>query len=242
MKFLNSSILLFSAVAVLVQGKSVVLSSKAIFTGVNNYNATASPVDIFRQTNNHATAVASILEKFSKESGFQPKKNGLYKTDDQFNAFKEDVKKFKYINYLGSHTIRFRMVGSAEELRKEIVGRYSPIKRLGWNLPSKSVVVASALADQIPATADKALAGNWTLALVALHGHDDNRIRVDITQVDLQLVVDKEGKTSITGYEAFLREDSYDVLYGGLIADAQAFSTAYPKVTVNTLLDNLTTA
>lgn len=228
--------------AVLVQGKSVLLSSKAIFTGINKYNATASPADIFRYTSNHPTAVASILDKLSKESGFQPKKNGLYKTDNQFNAFKEDVKKFKYINYLGNHTIRLRLWGNAEELKKEIVGRYSPIKRLGWDLPSKSVIVASALVDQIPATADKALAGNWTVALVALHGHDDNRIRVDLTQVDFQLYVHTDGKAYITGDDAFLREDSYDVLYGGLIANAQAFATAYPKVTVNTLLDNLTTA
>ncbi|KAK3806833.1 MAG: hypothetical protein J3Q66DRAFT_117188 [Benniella sp.] len=242
MKFLNSSILLFSAAAVLVQAKSVVLSSKAIFTGVNKYNATASGFDIFRYARNHPTAIASILDKFSKESGFQPKKNGLYKTDNQFNAFKEDVKNFKYINYLGSHTIRFRPWGSPEDIRKDIIGRYSPIKSLGWDLPPKSVVVASALVDQIPATADKALAGNWTVALVALHGYDDNRIRVDITQVDFQLRVLEDGGADIAGDEAFLHEDSYDILTGGLFADAQAFATAYPKVTVNTLLDNLTTA
>ncbi|KAF9356651.1 hypothetical protein BGX34_009810 [Mortierella sp. NVP85] len=241
MKFVHSSLLLFSVVAVLVQGQSVVVSSKAIFTGVDHSDPNASPIDIYRRRNNHATATASILETISEQAGFQPKEHGLYTTNDPFLAFKTNVKEFELFNPMGSQTLHMRVYGGLEELKKEITGRYFPITRIGREPPSRARLMASALLEQIPSTADQSLSGTWSLAVVALHTEDDNYTRVDISWVDVYIHVNEDGSVAIPPQEALLSEESFEVLSGGFLYNAKSLSEAYPKMDLKTVLDNLTT-
>ncbi|KAK3806759.1 MAG: hypothetical protein J3Q66DRAFT_358401 [Benniella sp.] len=57
-----SLLLLFSVTAILVQAEDYFVSSRAIFTGVDRFDPPATPVNIFHDPSNHATAVASILQ------------------------------------------------------------------------------------------------------------------------------------------------------------------------------------
>jgi hypothetical protein len=217
------------------------VSSKAVFTGVDRSDPNASPIDIYRRRDNHATATASILETLSEQAGFQPKEHGLYSNNDPFLAFKTNVKEFEFFNHMGSQTLYMSVHGGLEELKTEITRRYSPISRIGREPPSRAHLMASAFLEQIPSTADQALSGTWSLAVVALHTEDDNYTRVDISSVDVYIHVNEDGSVAIPPQEASLSEDSFEILYGGFLHNAESLSEAYPKVDLKTVLDNLTT-
>lgn len=217
------------------------MSSKAVFTGVDRSDPNASPIDIYRRRDNHATATASILETLSEQAGFQPKEHGLYSNNDPFLAFKTNVKEFEFFNHMGSQTLYMSVHGGLEELKTEITRRYSPISRIGREPPSRAHLMASAFLEQIPSTADQALSGTWSLAVVALHTEDDNYTRVDISSVDVYIHVNEDGSVAIPPQEASLSEDSFEILYGGFLHNAESLSEAYPKVDLKTVLDNLTT-
>ncbi|KAK3806826.1 MAG: hypothetical protein J3Q66DRAFT_358542 [Benniella sp.] len=129
MKFLNSSILLFSAVAVVVQCQSIVVSSKAIFTGVDNSDLGASAVKVFFDPNNHATATASFIEILSKQTGFRPNEHGLYTTNDQFLAFKMNIKEFEYFEHMDGLYLPMKLTGDLDQLKHEVAREYAPLSR-----------------------------------------------------------------------------------------------------------------
>lgn len=216
-------------------------SSKAIITGIDYSDPNASAVDIFRHPKNHPTAVASLIESFAKQTGFRPKEHGLYTTNSSFLAFKTDVNDFEYFRPMGSQVLRMELTGGPDGLEKEIASRYFPITRIGRTPPSRANIVASAFVEQIPSSADQALSGSWALALVALHGEDDNYTRLDISWVNIQIVVNDDGSVAIPPQVAFLSEESFEVMAGGLIDNAEFFAKVYPKADVKTVLDSLTT-
>ncbi|KAF9079949.1 hypothetical protein BGX23_002917, partial [Mortierella sp. AD031] len=61
MLFIKSLLLVCSAAAVMVQGSPNAIVSGAIFVGDDTTNPDATPVEIFKHPENHATAAASIL-------------------------------------------------------------------------------------------------------------------------------------------------------------------------------------
>ncbi|KAK3806800.1 MAG: hypothetical protein J3Q66DRAFT_421621 [Benniella sp.] len=104
-----SLLLLFSAVAVLVQGKGRV-SSKAIFTGVDNSDLKPDGYHVFSKPNNIVTFTAIVFERFANVAEFQPK-NGLFEDDGQTRDFKRGLKPFNGFDFKeGSFSGRWNLV------------------------------------------------------------------------------------------------------------------------------------
>ncbi|KAF9364279.1 hypothetical protein BGX34_002041 [Mortierella sp. NVP85] len=82
----SESPLVHRLVAILAHGQLIV-SSKAIFSGVDNSDPNASGPATFRDPRNHATAAASIIELVSKQTDFKLKEQGLDATAWEYQAF-----------------------------------------------------------------------------------------------------------------------------------------------------------
>ncbi|KAK3806736.1 MAG: hypothetical protein J3Q66DRAFT_375062 [Benniella sp.] len=142
------------AVATLVQGVEVIaVSSKALFTGIDTTDPTAPIDEIFHTFKNHATATASLLEYYSRQSNFHPKQHGLYTSEDDFGLF---LSKFSSLRAFGLKRSEYEidLEGGLDQLKEAIAATYIP--------PSGNAdEAASAFVNQIPQSADPHLYGTW---------------------------------------------------------------------------------
>ncbi|KAK3806735.1 MAG: hypothetical protein J3Q66DRAFT_375061 [Benniella sp.] len=244
MNLVYSLLILLSVVAIPAQAL-VVVSSKAIFTGVDNSDPDASAFDTFHDPRNHVTAVASVIEGFLKHANFRPKEHGYNETRDQYYAFERAVPTFEYFVEKSRRLGVLKLTGDLGQFQDAIADNYEPIT--GKADVTASAVAASAFAEQIPQYVDPALSGSWNplrslfLVLITVHGGEDNKIGVDISAINVHIDIDEStGLVAIKEQIANLRQDTFQLDPYGFVTFTERFSM-YQKVSVANILDDLST-
>jgi len=209
------------------------VSSKAIFTGVDNSDPNASAISIFRDPKNHASAVTSILFNFSKEAAFEPKVDGLTIHAQQFFGFATLIKSCPVFQWRSNaYDPELHLTGDLNQLKEAIAAKYVPIS-------IKADAVAAALVDQIPKSGTPSVFLS-SMILITIHGGNNNEITLDTAQ--LQLMIDYSSKSAVIPAQvAHLFQETYKILDGYFHADPESYAKMYPKVDVKTLTDHLTT-
>ncbi|KAK3806777.1 MAG: hypothetical protein J3Q66DRAFT_392844 [Benniella sp.] len=214
-----------------------VLSSKTIFTEVDNTEQHPHLSDLFKNPKNHVTATASIVGYWAKEHKFKPK-NGLGMGLGKFyeyTDFLNDVDNTGLFNLQKRKMNQPKLTGGLDQFKEAIAAVYLPLSSV------KSDVAASAFADQIPLSANPPLDGYWTLILIIIHGGEDNKVTLEFSFiVDLKISV-KDGSVIIPEQTISLRQTFYQLLGDKLVEDPMSYYTKYPMIALNTLLDDLTT-
>ncbi|KAF9364278.1 hypothetical protein BGX34_002040 [Mortierella sp. NVP85] len=233
MNLVYSLLLLFSVVAILVQGRSVV-SSKAIFIGVDKTDPNAYGAAIFRDTRNHATAVASIIGFSSKQSNFRPKEQGFDVTPREYQAFVQKAVSFPGFVLALTNPRDLKLKGGLDQFREEILANYIPIS-------GKAEVVASAFVEQIPESTEPESSGTWTLVLVTIFGEELHQVYADISSIEVEVSVNDDGSVSLQEQTARLTQQTVQVNPRFLIDNADTLSNRIPTENIETFKDELTT-
>ena len=220
--------------AILVHGQLIV-SSKAIFTGVDNSDPNASGPATFSDPRNHATAAASIIELVSKQTDFKPKEQGLDATAWEYQAFFQKLTKFPGFEQLYNNLHYLELTGKLDQLKEQISAYYVP-------LSGKADAAASAFVEQIPESTKPGSSGTWTLVLITIHGEEDNTISVDLSSVDVKIVVKDDGSVSLKRKQtAKLYQTVVQIDSKYLIANADKLARFTPTEDVETFKEDLTT-
>ncbi|KAK3806799.1 MAG: hypothetical protein J3Q66DRAFT_392861 [Benniella sp.] len=234
MHLVYSLLLLFSAAAVLVQGDYV--SSKAIFTGVDNSDPNPSRDDVY-EPNNIVTLTAIVLERFANSADFQPKNKGLFENGHELASFQGALKDFpgftsKEDIYLGAEMDD----GGHDQLKKAFAEAYAGRS----NNPD---AVASAFVEQIPRSTDSSFSGYWLLTLLTIHGEESGKVKVDIAVAFIEISVDKAGLVSIPKQGVYISVDRHEVDHITLLLSLSIVPKwdDFEVVKVSALVDLLTT-
>jgi len=121
------------------------LSSKAIFTGVDNSNPDASRVKIFRNPRNHAAAVASIIATRAQTNFFLPKTLAREKLPNHFYKFASSLPTRTIFKSTRKRDFFLDLTGDLNQFKELIAANYVP-------LSGKADYAASAFVEQIPPT------------------------------------------------------------------------------------------
>ena len=209
------------------------VSSKALFTGIDTTDPTAPIDEIFHTFKNHATATASLLEYYSRQSNFHPKQHGLYTSEDDFAIFLSKFISLRAFDFKRSE-YEIELEGGLGQLKEAIAASYIP--------PSGNAdEAASAFVNQIPQSADPHLYGTWNLVLITLHGGVDYNITLDIAILDLTIVVNAAGLVWVPAQYAVFSRYTNQVNSQYLLEDSTPLLDQLSVVRVKTFEDIFTT-
>ncbi|KAK3806737.1 MAG: hypothetical protein J3Q66DRAFT_375063 [Benniella sp.] len=234
MNLVYSLLVLLSVVAILVQGQPDVVSSRAIFTGVDNSDRDASGFDTFLHSKNHASAVASIIVDLSKQTNFRPMEHAYKETYDQYLEFKEAFTTFEDFLPKGCKRQPLKLTGERDQLKKQIADNYvSP--------SGDSDVAASAFVLQIPQIENSNLSGTWRLVLITVHGDEDYKISLDFAWIDVKLSIKPPGFVTIEPQDTRLYQTTFEADALAFTVKAEYYAEKYPKFRVVNFLQDLST-
>ncbi|KAF9366784.1 hypothetical protein BGX34_007558 [Mortierella sp. NVP85] len=234
MQLVYSLLLLFSVVVIAVQGQEVAMSIKTLFTGVDNSDPNASVFDVMLEPKNHATATATILQYFAAQKDFHPKQQGLYRSADKLVEYEFIIGFFRPFVFKSKQNPVLKLEGGPIQLKEAIAAAYSPIS-------GKADVVAAAFVDQIPSSADQSLSGIWDLAVITIHAEEDNKITLDMSTLEIGILVDNDGSVLIPPQDAGLFQVTHELDPEHLLEDIADFFDDLSKVDAETFADNFST-
>jgi len=233
MQLVYSLLLLCSAVALLVQGT---VSSKAIFTGVDQTKSGASSVDIFRNPSNHASAAASIIKFSAQSSNFNPKENGLEVSSEAYENFFKKVSTFPGSVLTLQQSPQLDLTGDLEQFKKQIAENYSP-------LSDDAEDVAAAFIEQISKPTSEGASGTWLLGLITIHGEEySERITFDLSSIEVAVTVGAKGAIKVEKQTARLQQSSFTLNSQFIVSYADTLAQRISTIDINTYEDALTTS
>jgi len=223
--------------ALLVKAEPYFVSSRAIFTGVDHSDPHATPVGVFHDPNNHATAVASILQKYANDANFKPKEHGYLETYDQHYTF---INRTQHDDIFESQPLDdpsplISLDDSLERFKHLVNVTYVPVSGTAQD-------AANAYAELIPKYVHPTM---WSktvvLVLIVIHCGDNNEITVGLSNIDMNLDVRAGGKIFIAGQRTSTEQQIFKVSSMKLTARAAFYANVYPIVNMNTLVSDFTT-
>lgn len=114
------------AVVILAQSLYIV-SSKAIFTGVDHSDLNASGEDIYLDPKNHAIAASSAIHNISEATDFRPKGYGLTIENDRLHDFLFSLSSFETFEYVDTDQRDLELTGGRDQLKEAIAAVYAPL-------------------------------------------------------------------------------------------------------------------
>jgi hypothetical protein len=209
------------------------LSSKAIFTGVDNTQSSAFGEKIFRSPRNHASAIASIIATRAQSSSFLPKTLARDKLPDHFYKFASSLPTHTLLKSTRKRDFFLDLTGDLEQFEEAITANYVP-------LSGKADYAASEFLEQIPQRLDTQSDESWVLVLITIHGGDNNKIAIDISWINVLLSFDS-GSVIVPMQTAYMSQGSYDVVADELVNNAKLLADLFPTIDVETFEDELST-
>ncbi|KAF9347554.1 hypothetical protein BGX34_003026 [Mortierella sp. NVP85] len=237
MNLVHSFLLLFSVAAILVQAQEYyIVTSKAIFTGIDRSDPNATPVNIFHDPKNHATAVASILQKFANDANFKPKEHGFLETYDQHYMF---INRTNHDDIFEPQPVwdprPTVSVDGLEDLKAAVRLVYAPVS-------VTAAEAADAFAELIPKYVDPSMSARVArLVLIVIHSGDNNEITVGLYNIDLIFRPEADGKVILERQYTSVDQKIYKASSQKLIDRAAFYANAYPKVNMKSLVSGFTT-
>jgi hypothetical protein len=230
------------ATTILVQGRDIAffVSSKAIFTGIDDSHydpRVNTPSDLYSDPRNHVVAAASILDTYSKQSGFDPKKYGLLSKG--FSGFYFSLQGFGTSPFLWRPfpSTQISFGGDIIQLHRDIAAAYKTVDmdHTGGD------VAAQLLLSQIPKTAHERFSGYWTLVLINIIGRGDYVV-VEVTTLVLAVSVGADGSVSLPKQDGIRLSPTIITLdRSKLEQNAVGYGREFGWTDMDTVLDNLTT-
>ncbi|KAK3822983.1 MAG: hypothetical protein J3Q66DRAFT_136924 [Benniella sp.] len=234
MNLVYAFLLFFSVAAILVHGQlNERLSSKAIFTGVDNTDPDASRVKIFRNPRNHASAIASIIANRAQSNFFLPKTLAREKLPDHFYKFASSLPTRTILKSTRKRDFFLDLTGDLNQFKEVITANYVP-------LSGKADDAASAFVEQIPQSLDTQSDESWALVLITIHGGDNDQIAFDISWINVLLSFDN-GSVIIPEQTAYMSQGSYKVETDQLVRNADLLADLFSTIEVAEFEDELST-
>ncbi|KAF9940482.1 hypothetical protein BGZ65_006861 [Modicella reniformis] len=218
-------------VAVVVKGD--IVTSKAIFTGIDNSDPKAEGAEIFRNSRNHVKAIASVLKFSADENNFKPKEHGVKETSEAYRGFNTKVNTFPGLTLKERNDEPLRFTGDREQFKEEVTAYYK-------SLAGKSNVAAAAFVDQIPKSSDGGPLGTRELVLVSIYSDERNTVVLDISTINVRLS-ERDGAIEVDPQNTVLDQIILSVNQNVLVANAETLASKLPSIDVKTLLDELST-
>ncbi|KAF9364267.1 hypothetical protein BGX34_002029 [Mortierella sp. NVP85] len=229
------AILLFFSAVILVHGQQTErLSSKAVFTGVDNTNPDASRVKIFKDPRNHATAVASIITTRAQSNLFVPNTLAREELPNHFYKFASSLPTRTIFKSTRKRDFFLDLTGDLNQFKETIATNYVP-------LSGKADYAASAFVEQIPRRLDTQSDESWVLVLITIHGGDNDEISFDISWINVLLSSDN-GSVIIPEQTAYMSQGSYKVETDVLVDNANLLADLFSTIEVAEFEEELSTS
>ncbi|GJJ72047.1 hypothetical protein EMPS_04404 [Entomortierella parvispora] len=197
MLIIKSLLILCSAVAVFAWNSGSSVASGAVFDGEDTTDGSASPVDIFQDPANHASAAASILVFSANSVNFHPSQQSPKSLGSSLGKFVDKVVKFP--GFIPTYTDRafISLDGS--------LAQFEEVIRESYPGSSDERLVARSLRDLIPGRSTEDDGDDWTLSLVVIDKPEGgDNVEVQLISVVLSIDIDKSGSVSIPKQRAKL--------------------------------------
>ncbi|KAG0204072.1 hypothetical protein BGX28_003883 [Mortierella sp. GBA30] len=225
MLLLKSLLLICSAAVVIAKGTSDAIVSGAIFVGEDTTSADASPVDIYANPGNHATAAASVLVFAAKAVNYHPTEQDASSLLPSYSAFETKVQQFPgFMMTESSIKNGLLLDGGFTQLEKEIRDSYES---------SDASLIARSLRDLIPGVIEDKSLEKWILSLVAVRKPvDSDVVTVKIVTLKLNLTSDDSHTAFIPKQSALLSNVEFSVISTALVSNAEQFAQSIHEVRV----------
>ncbi|GJJ71075.1 hypothetical protein EMPS_03425 [Entomortierella parvispora] len=230
MLVIKSLLILCSAAVVLARTKNQAVVSSAIFVGDNTADESATPLKIFQDSKNHATAVSSVLVFSADSANFHPASQPPKSLVLNFNNFIQKASTFPGFFLEFSEQGSLPLNGSFTQFEKAI-------RESGPAEPHQALVARS-LRDMIPGYIVNEDVDEWILNLIVIDKpKGDDTVKFSMIRVDLSIDADKSGTTFIPEQSARLSSTIFRANKDQLVRNAETLSQMIPITKVRDALD-----
>ncbi|KAG0260872.1 hypothetical protein DFQ27_003285 [Actinomortierella ambigua] len=227
----KSLLLLCSAVAVMARQSSAAVASGAIFVGVDTTKPDATPLDIFKDPINHATAISSIVAFSARKNGFTPSvvpakslvgpMGNFMKHLASFPGFFLEMNEQRPVHLTGSLIQLERAVREASLHHKALIGR--------------------SMRDLVPGYIPDETIDHWVLSLVVMDVPSDSAYaRLFLIYLTMDIKTDEAGTAIIPEQRAMVNWSILRVNRSFLTAYADSMVDIVPITKVRDTIDLLT--
>ncbi|KAF9983079.1 hypothetical protein BGZ65_002215 [Modicella reniformis] len=237
MLFLKSILLACTAVVVVAQREYDALVSGTRLIGIDTTIPGQSGVDIFRHTQNHASAVASILLFAANRANFRPHQNGVITDSAVFGEFINQSTRFPAVRPQIEYGNELELNGDRHQLKEEIERTY----HANVNHPQE---IANALEGLIPSRLSAGVKSQvWVLSHITLLSEPHQEVAFELAYLVLKLVAadDNGGAVKVVPQSAHFSANAYRIDSDILIKNAVQFARQIPTFDVPTFLKELST-
>ncbi|KAF9538828.1 hypothetical protein EC957_006176 [Mortierella hygrophila] len=225
MLLIKTVALLCSATAVMAANS---VASGAIFVGKDTSDSSASPIDVYSNPSNHATAAASVLVFAAKSVNFHPSSQEPKALGQNLEQFQTKVTSFPGFVLQDIQDYFLGLDGSLTQFEKTI----------GEQLDDPNI--ARALRGLVPDNVEDQSSTDWVLSLIVLSKPaGTNTVNVKLVQVSL--IISSDGNTAtIPEQSARLVVSDLQVAERVFVLNAETFADRIPTTSVSDFINFFT--
>ncbi|KAF9280276.1 hypothetical protein BGZ88_012293 [Linnemannia elongata] len=224
MLLIKTVVLLLSATAAMAADA---VASGAIFVGKDTSDPSASPVEVFANPSNHATAASSVLVFAANSANFYPASQEPKALSKNLDLFVRKVDTFPGFALTQSEQFSLELDGSLTQFEKTISEQL------------EDPDTARALRDLVPDNVQDPSLTEWVLSLVVVTESEDTRINLKLARVYLTISSDDDTAT-IPKQIARLSVSAYQVIAPVFVANAETFANKVKVTKVPDFIDYFT--
>ncbi|KAH7039359.1 hypothetical protein BKA57DRAFT_473524 [Linnemannia elongata] len=224
MLLIKTVVLLLSATAAMAADAVV---SGAIFVGKDTSDPSASPVEVFANPSNHATAASSVLVFAANTVNFHPASQEPKALIQNLDQFVGKVDTFPGFTLTQNEQFSLELDGSLTQFEKTISEQL------------EDPDTARALRDLVPDNVQDPSLTEWVLSLVVVTESEDTRINLKLARVYLTISSDDDTAT-IPKQSARLSVSGYKVNEFLFVSNAETFARRIPITRVPDFIDYFT--
>ncbi|GJJ71074.1 hypothetical protein EMPS_03424 [Entomortierella parvispora] len=229
MLVIKSILLLCSAAVVLARTNIQAVVSDAIFVGENTVDDSASPLEIFSDSKNHAEVVSSVLVFSADRANFQPASQPAKSLALNLREFIEKASTFPGFIMERSEQESLPLNGSLTQFEKVV-------REAGIAQPHQALVARS-LRDMIPGYIVNEDVDEWKLSLIVIDKPKGADVAyVNFVRVDVSIDADKTGTTFIPEQAAGVSSVVIRTNLSYLVEYAEKLSSLIPITNVRDAL------
>ncbi|KAF9929229.1 hypothetical protein BGZ75_004555 [Mortierella antarctica] len=237
MLFTKSLLLIGAATVVMARERFDAIASGALFTGKDNADMEVNKLDTFRDPQNHASAVASILWNGATLAKFIPAADGLATDPYAYQDFLREISHFKGFKKAGEQRRKLELNGRLEQLEEEIDRKYRSFN------DDEDINVARHFRQLIPNNLRKEdiYGDRWLLSQIVIRqSPHSNAVSFEVGRIALEIRRERNGRAIIEPQTATLVKTDFRVDEKYLMENAQTLAEWVPVANVRTVLNLLT--
>ena len=216
--------------AVVLASSSKAVVSGAIFVGVDTSDSSAKPVDIFKKTENHASAVSSVLVYSADKANFSPATQSAKSLVSSLDEFIQKASTFPGFVVERFEKSTISLNGSLIQF-EQVIRESNPDYR-------HQALVARNLRDLIPGYIVNEDVEEWILNLIVIGKPEDtDTVKFGLVRVTLSIDSDKTGTAYIPKQTATLSTTVLKVITSYLASNADKLAELIPITSVRDALD-----